>query len=279
MRPLFPLLLLFFACQHTPEKHELPPDTTNSDSIFIADMNQFMERLHLPNIDYAMCDTAYRFRAAEGWGAFDYLCSVYQMGDSYRAERITILRNYAKEPYSFDQHQRVLTRPEWEYFRQRLQNTGYQDYVYQPKWYCTDETTYHFGAKEKGRALIFNWDECNTLQPQDTLWAVVELFKDVCGQFETAVKGKYCHHNDSLLLQLTDFFIPIQPVEEVVVEIGGIKCASIPHSFNVFQVPGNNPELLNSVFVVRRSSSGNVHRILVNNLKKEPWNTFSQFME
>lgn len=279
MRPLFPLLLLFFACQQPTEKHGLPPDPTNSDSLLIAEMNQVMERLHLPNIDYLKCDTAYRFLADGGWGSFDYLCSVYQTDSSYRAERITILRNYMEETYLFDQHQRVLTRPEWEYFRQRLQNTGYQDCVYQPKSRCFDGTTYHFGAKEKGRALIFNWDECSILQPQDTLWSVVELFKVVCGQLETAAKGKYCHHNDSLLLQLTDFFIPIQPADEVIVEIGGIKCASIPHSFNVFQVPGNNPELLSSVFVVRKSSGGSFHRVRVSNLKKEPWSTFSQFIE
>lgn len=279
MRPLFPLLLLFFACQQPTEKHGLPPDPTNSDSIFIAEVNWSMKHRNLPEVHYPDCDTAYRFRSAEGWGAFDYLCSVYQTGDSYRAERITVIKNYVEDYYTFDQHQKVMTHTEWAYFRQQLQKTGYQNCAQMPHSGCIDVPEYHYLAKEHDRALLFKWNECNILQPQDTLWAVIELFKEVCGPFETAVKGKYCHHNDSLLLQLTDFFIPIQPADEVIVEIGGIKCASIPHSVNVFQVHGNNPESLNSVYVVRKSSSGSFHRVRVNNLKKEPWSTFSQFME
>lgn len=168
--------ILQFACKNSAGEEPRSVDLNQVDTTYSQEYENFIIRtpvdnpvgeLTLPAI--AEYDEIIRFRAQDGWGVFDYLCSVYTSSEKVAIQAIRQETSLDSRVRSYKINERFLSQEEYSGILQLLVENDFAQMTFdlEPQIDRTDGNRFYLVHKSGERVKTVTWQNVERFRSED----------------------------------------------------------------------------------------------------------------
>ena len=160
---LFLLALVFQTCSQPVSQSKVADcnlPSPSSDTAQFADFKQHMQMLKTPEPFIPNSDTMYCFQGQEGWGGFDYLCSVYRDSTGYKATFSKMTNFGHRGNVIFKEQTKPIEPLIWKQVQYAFKAQDFWCRPYTFDCIKVDGVKYYLWARENKKFRLVNWDGC-----------------------------------------------------------------------------------------------------------------------
>lgn len=259
--------IVFFNCaweqqtgQTASKCHWPGPD---SDSILLDDFRKH-GILNVPEPFVPNADTMYCFRGDDSWGDFDYLCSIYCDGTSYKSSITSIINR--KDGIDFEEKVRSIGLGEWQQIRSEFHKINFWcDSQYVTQRLSIDGHRFYVTGKEGGKYREICWDQAETNFKDIRILG--KKIGNMCGLPADPVSILYKHKGDSIYADIFidwrfDFFI-----EKIDFQNHSFSTSSNDW-FEKIVIHKRDLDSLRRIIITEHSIDGSTRRVNVTQLRR-----------